>query len=135
MRTHSSINQTISQSLATIMLCLLSLSAGQLFAHGSTEPQHGGVVKLVGDMSFELVNGSDKIDLYLLDDGEFIASKGMKAKIKITVNGNKSEVKLQPSGDNKFSASGKSIPTGAKVLVLVTLKDGYSKLGAKFSFD
>ena len=53
------------------------------YGHGSTEPQHGGVVMIVGEMSFELVTSTDKVELYLLDDGEELDTSTLSAKLKI----------------------------------------------------
>ena len=125
-------------TFSIIVLCALSLTSGGVLAHGAhgnDHPLHGGVVKVIGDMSFELVNGDNRIELYLLDDGKMIQSKGMQAILQITTNGVKSELTLTPSGDNRFSIDGKTIAAGAKVLALVTLEDGSSKVGARFTIE
>ena len=56
--------------VALVVLGIPSLTFDAAQAHGGTQPEHGGVVQLVGDMSFELVAGADGVELYVEDDGE-----------------------------------------------------------------
>ena len=117
---------------------LLLLGAASLtfntmvLAHGSTKPQHGGIVQMVGETVFELVVLADKTELYLVDDGEELASADMTGKLTITSDGVKSEAILQPAGGNKLEAKGVKIPSSAKVAVLLIRKD-QSKIGANFT--
>jgi len=112
---------------------LLLLGAASLtfntmvLAHGSTKPQHGGIVQMVGETVF-----ADKTELYLVDDGEELASADMTGKLTITSDGVKSEAILQPAGGNKLEAKGVKIPSSAKVAVLLIRKD-QSKIGANFT--
>lgn len=128
---------TLTPRLRTLLLAGLWLFAtlhlGQAYGHGSTEPQHGGVVKIVGEMSFELVNGDNRIELYLLDDGELMDTSNMTARIKIKSETPARYIDLQPAGGNRFSAANVSLADGAKILALVTLANGYSKIGANFT--
>jgi hypothetical protein len=70
--------------------------------------------------------------LYVVDDGEDVASADMTAKLTIDVGGTKSEVAMQPAGGNKFEAKGAKIPSGAKVAVLLVAAD-QSKSTARFT--
>ena len=101
-------------------------------AHGGTQPEHGGVVQLVGDMTFELVARPDGVELYVEDDGEEVNSAELAAKLTIVDAGAKSEVVLTPATGNKFEARGVKIASGAKVTALLTLKDKQSKIAANF---
>ena len=117
-------------------VALLALSAATFnaaHAHGGTKPEHGGVVQLVGDMTFELVVRADGVELYVEDDGDEVTSADMAAKLTIVDAGAKSEVMLTPAAGNKFEAKGVKIASGAKVAVLLTLKDKQSKIGANFA--
>jgi hypothetical protein len=102
-------------------------------AHGGTQPEHGGVVQLVGDMTFELVPAADHVELWVEDDGEEVTSADLAAKLTIVDGGAKSEVALTPAGGNKFEAKGVKLGKGAKVTALLTLKDKQSKVAANFT--
>jgi len=102
-------------------------------AHGGTQSEHGGVVQLVGDMTFELVARPDGVELYVEDDGEEVNSADLAAKLTIVNAGAKSEVVLAPAAGNKFEAKGVKIASGAKVTALLTLKDKQSKIAANFT--
>ena len=102
-------------------------------AHGGTQPEHGGVVQLVGDMTFELVARPEGVELYVEDDGDEVTSADLAAKLTVVSAGAKSDVTLTPAAGNKFEAKGVKIAPGAKVTVLLTLKDKQSKIAANFT--
>jgi hypothetical protein len=104
-------------------------------AHGGTQPEHGGVVQLVGDMTFELVARPEGVELFVEDDGEEINSAEFAAKLTIVNAGAKSEVVLAPATGNKFEAKGVKIAPGSKVTALLTLKDKQSKIAANFVIE
>jgi hypothetical protein len=117
--------------VALVLLGTASFNTAQ--AHGGTQPEHGGVVQLVGDMTFELVARPDGVELYVEDDGEEVNSADLAAKLTIVNAGAKSEVVLAPAAGNKFEAKGVKIASGAKVTALLTLKDKQSKIAANFT--
>ena len=117
---------------ALCVLSTLSLAFNAAQGHGSTKPAHGGVVQMVGDTSFELVARPDGAEIYLVDDGDDLATEGLSGKLTIDNAGTKTDAVLTPAGGNKLEAKGAKIPSGAKVVVLVVLKDA-SKLRASFT--
>jgi hypothetical protein len=117
--------------VAMLLVSVLPVNVAQ--AHGGTQPEHGGVVQLVGDMTFELVARPDGVELYVEDDGEEVNSADLAAKLTIVNAGAKSEVVLAPAAGNKFEAKGVKIASGAKVTALLTLKDKQSKIAANFT--
>jgi len=119
--------------VALMVLAVGSVSFNTAYAHGGTQPEHGGIVQLVGDMSFELVPAADHVELWVEDDGEEVTSADLAAKLTIVEGGAKSEVALTPAGGNKFEAKGVKIGKGAKVTALLTLKDKQSKIAANFT--
>jgi hypothetical protein len=128
-------SQLITRLCRQLLVVFMGLAAiAQVHAHGSTEPQHGGQVQLVGDMSFELVNGGDTIEVYLVEHGELLDTSPLKARIKIKSDPEAEAIDLAPAGDNRFSAPG-SLPAGSEVLVVVTMENGYSRIGANFTVD
>ncbi|HSI59212.1 MAG TPA: hypothetical protein VLA16_16745 [Ideonella sp.] len=120
---------------------LLTLAAATLFfnasalAHGSTKPEHGGVVQMSGETLFELAVKPDSVALYVKEDDEELASSGMSAKLTITYKGAKSEVTLQPAAGNKFEGKGVKIASGAKVGVMLTNTTTQTRTSASFSID
>lgn len=122
------------KNVLIVLAAVLMASALQpALAHNGTKPEHGGVVQIVGDMSFELVTGGDGVELYVEDDGDEVNSAEFAAKLTIVEGASKSEVSLTPGTGNKFEAKGVKIVKGAKVAVLLTLKDKQSKIGANFT--
>ena len=119
--------------VASIVVAVGSVSFNTVSAHGGTQPEHGGIVQLVGDMSFELVPAADHVELWVEDDGDEVNSAELAAKLTVVDGGAKSEVALTPAGGNKFEAKGVKIAKGAKVTALVTLKDKQSKIAANFT--
>lgn len=116
---------------ALCLLSVLSLAINAAHAHGSTKPVHGGVVQMAGDTSFELVARPDGAEVYLVDDGDDMPSEGLSGKLTIDNAGTKTEAPLTPAGGNKLEAKGAKIPAGARVVVLLILKDA-SKVRATF---
>jgi len=119
---------------ALCVLGTLSLAFNAAHAHGSTKPAHGGLVQLVGETSFELVARPEGTEVYVVDDGDDMPSDGLSGKLTIDNRGVKTDAVLTPAGGNKFAAQGVKIPAGAKVTVLVVLKDA-SKLRASFTIS
>jgi len=120
--------------LHIVLLSSLAMLAQQAPAHGNLTPDHpGGIVHLVGDLSFELVPVAGGVELYVEEDNEDLPSEGMTAKLTVIVGGVKTESVMTPAGGNKLFAKGVKIPRGAKVAVLLTRKDKVTKIGANFA--
>ncbi len=106
----------------------------QAHGHGITEPQHGGVVKVVGDVSLELVTGDGEVAVYILDDAPWDTS-GMSGKLKVETAEGKAEYDLTPIADSGLKAEGLSLDAGDRVLAIITKADGYSKIAGKFEIE
>lgn len=119
------------KSLIAMLPLLVALQAQ---AHGITEPQHGGIVKVVGDISLELVQGDKQVEIYILDDSPWDTS-GMSGKLKVETAEGKTEYELTPIEGSGLKAEGVSLIAGAKVLAIITKPDGYSKIAGKFEID
>jgi hypothetical protein len=111
---------------------VLLLAQGVALGHGNTKPLHGGVVRMVGEKSFELVTKPEGAELYVVDDGEDVDSANMSAMLTVDAAGMKSEVVMLAAGGNKFVAKGAKIPSGAKVVVMLVAAD-QSKTTARFT--
>ena len=116
-----------------LVLGCASLAFNVAHGHGNAEPEHGGVLNVVGDMTFELVANATGAELYVEDDGEELSSEGLNAKLTIVSASGKSDVTMKPAGGNKFEAKGVSLASGTKVAVMLTLKDKQSKIGTNFT--
>ena len=104
-------------------------------AHGSSKPEHGGVVQISGETLLELVVRPDGVALYIKDDDDEVASTEMTARLTIVSKGAKTEVPMQAAAGNKFEAKGLKLVSGSKVSVLVVNKSTQAKAGATFSVD
>lgn len=104
-------------------------------AHGSTKPEHGGIVQMSGETLFELTVRPDAVALYVKEDDEELASAGMSAKLTISYKGAKTEVMLEPAAGNKFEGKGVKIAPGSKVGVMLIKKATQSKVSANFSVE
>lgn len=121
--------------LLALALAAMTISTAG-YAHGSTKPKHGGIVQIVGETSLELAAQPTGVELYLLDEGDEIASAGVDAKLTILDGkGTKSEVALKPAGGNKLEAKGVKIAKGSKVTVLVTEKATQAQSRANFTIN
>ncbi len=119
------------KSVVSILPLLLVL---HVQAHGITEPQHGGIVKVVGDISLELVQADGQVEIYILDDEPWDTS-GMGGKLKVDTAGNKANYELIPIDGSGLKAEGVTLAVGAKVLAIITKADGYSKIAGKFEIE
>jgi hypothetical protein len=115
------------------MLIGLSLVVAQpVLAHGE-KPRHGGVMSEAKDLNFELVAENGKAALYILDHGAPLPSGNVVGKLTVMNGSEKSEVDLQPAGENKLiSTSDVKLSKGSKVIASVTLADK-KNVGVRFS--
>ncbi len=110
----------------------LSAVSPVALSHGSTEPEHGGVVKVEHELVFELVREEKNISLYIKDHGEAFATDELTGSVIVLGAGEKQENDLSPAGGNKMTAP-ISIPDGAKVLVKVQSGDHHA-VTVRYSF-
>ncbi len=109
-----------------------SLTAGLVRAHGTPQPNHGGIVQAVGETWLELVLRGDAVDLYVQDDGDDMPSAGMSGKVAVVGGAGKSEFPLAPAGDNKLTGKVAGAAKGGKLLVVLVLDDKKTKVSANF---
>jgi hypothetical protein len=121
------------KKLATALCCLAALSLSTpVLAHGSTKPQHGGVVQMNGETLFELVAQPAGVSLYMIDEDEPVNAAGMTAKLSVTAGGKRSDVAMAALKGNQFFAKGLKLPKGANVGVQVTNKATGARYGTTF---
>lgn len=121
------------------LLCSLALVAcavpGAALAHGSTEPQHGGVVQMNGETLFELVRSADGVMLYVSDDDEPVAAGTMEARLTVSAGGERRDVTMVAGAGNQFIARGLVLPANASVGVLVINKASQARYGTTFTIN
>ena len=82
---------------------------------------HGGVVSQVGHQEFELVAKPDALTVHVSMDEKPVSTKGGSASITLLV-ADKTVVKLEPAGENRFEAKGAfKVASGTKVLATIVL--------------
>jgi hypothetical protein len=83
--------------------------------------RHGGVVRVVKDVNYELVVKGDTMALYVSDHGQPVDLKSATAKVTLLSTAGKSEVDLAPA-DGRLEGKGRfDLPAGTKALANVTL--------------
>jgi hypothetical protein len=107
--------------------------AQPVLAHGSTKPQHGGVVQMSGETLFELVNKPGEVAVYVTDDDEQVAAARMTAKMTVTSGGKSQSHTLKPAAGNRFDATGVTIPAGSEVAIQVINSDTQARMGTTFT--
>jgi hypothetical protein len=109
-----------------LVLVLAFGVAEQAIPHGDPVPQRGGVLQSIDEMDFELVIKSEKIDLYVSDDGAELSSENMSGTLTIVTESGKEKVDLKPAGINRLRASNVTAASGSRVIAIVKLADGKS---------
>ena len=110
---------------ALALLAAPFVAGGAAYAHGSTKPQHGGMVQMTGETVIELVSKPAGVELYVREEDEPIPSSSASAKLSIASGAAKKEAPLTPAAGNKYVGKGVKIPSGSKVTV--TLVNNMSK--------
>ena len=108
--------------LAAVILSMsgLAFSAGGHDHGHEHKPLHGGVVREVKDMDYELVAKPDLIQLYLRDHGKPVDVSKSNAKLTILVGADKQEVELKPAGQ-QLEATGSFKLANSKIVALVSV--------------
>jgi hypothetical protein len=87
------------------------------------KPMYGGVLGVANDISYELVAKPDRIVLYVSDHGTAVDTKGASASITLLSPSGKTDVALNPAGENKLEATGTfQTASGTKAVARVALK-------------
>jgi len=81
--------------------------------------KHGGIVRTVSDLQYELVmKGADAI-VYVYDHGKPVATAGMAGKLTVLVGKDTSEADLRPAGENRLEAKGVKSGSGARLVATI----------------
>jgi len=107
------------RTLSGIALGLALLAPAAAPAHESPA-KHGGVVRTANDLHFEMVIRGDDVILYVEDHGKPLPTVGMSGKLTVLRGSEKSEVVLQPAGENRLEAKGAKLGSGTKAVAVLT---------------
>ena len=112
------------KKLITLAAMAMAIAAsGNALAHGD-KPKHGGVVQAASDLGFELVNKNSSATIYVEDHGKPVSTAGASGKLTVLNGAEKSEVPLEPAGDNTFATKGEvKLGKGAKAIAALTFAD------------
>jgi uncharacterized Zn-binding protein involved in type VI secretion len=110
--------------LITLAALVMAVAAsGNVLAHGD-KPKHGGVVQAASDLAFELVNQDGKATIYVEDHGKPVSTAGVTGKLTVLNGAEKSELPLEPAGDNTLATKGEAkLAKGAKAIAALTFAD------------
>lgn len=109
--------------LALVAMAVTVAVSGNVLAHGA-KPKHGGVVQAASDLNFELVTKDGKATIYVEDHGKPVATTGASGKLTVLNGGEKTEVPLEPAGDNTLVTKGEAkLVKGTKAIAAVTFAD------------
>lgn len=106
--------------LACVTMAASVIVSGNVFAHGD-KPKHGGIVQTANDLSFEMVNKDNATIIYVEDHGEKFSTSGATGKLTLLTGKEKSELPLEPVGENTLAAKGDAkLVKGAKAIASIT---------------
>ena len=123
-----------SATVLAVAGAVLAFNADAL-AHGSTKPQHGGIVQMSGETLIELVVQPTGVAIFVKDEDDEVASAGMAAKLVVMHKGARTEIAMKPAAGNKFEARGAKIQPGSKVAVMLTNNTTLAKVSADFAVE
>lgn len=108
--------------VAAVLVAGLAVSGGAS-AHGAL-PKHNGVLSTANEIDFELVERGGTPVIYVEDHGSKVPTAGATGKLTLLNGAQKSEVALQPAGDNILQATGKAtLSAGTKVIASIVFSD------------
>lgn len=118
---------------AIIAVILTTVSGENIYAHGSKDPKHGGIVQISHELIFELVRGESEATLYIRDHDEPVDAQSYSGTVTVLSKGKKDNIDLMYVEGNKLSAA-VAIPDGSKVLIKVKPGDHHS-VTVRFSIE
>ncbi|HAT9478913.1 TPA: hypothetical protein JBD06_06835 [Legionella pneumophila subsp. pneumophila] len=111
------------KSLMCLTVVASVVTSSNILAHGD-KPKHGGIVQASSDLSFEMVNKDHATIIYVEDHGKKLPTTGATGKLTILNGMQKSELPLEPAGENTLAAKGDTkLDKGAKAIASITFAD------------
>ncbi len=88
------------------------------FAH-EAPARHGGVVRTVNDLQYELVQKGPDALIYIDNHGKTVPTAGMTGNLVVLQGAEKTEFKLEPTDENQLVAKGAKARSGAKAVAVI----------------
>lgn len=111
------------QLLAYVAMATAIAASGNALAHGE-KPKHGGIVQTASDLSFEMVNKENATVIYVEDHGKKLSTAGATGKLTVLNGKEKSELLLEPAGDNTLAVKGNTkLVKGSKAIASITFAE------------
>lgn len=110
--------------LALMVMAVTVAAGSNAFAHGE-KAKHGGIVQESSNgVNLELVAKDGKATIYVEDHGKPVATAGASGKLTVLNGKEKSEVPLEPAGENALASKGDvKLVSGTKAIAMITLAD------------
>ena len=110
--------------LALVAMAVTLAASGSVWAHGE-KAKHGGIVQESSNgVSVELVAKDGKATIYVEDHGKPVSTAGASGKLTVLNGKEKSEVPLEPAGENALVSKGDAkLAGGAKAIAAINLAD------------
>lgn len=89
-------------------------------ANHNHEPKHGGIVREVKNITYELVARPDGLTLYVRDHDKPVSTQGAQGEATLYAGSVKTETTLEPAGENRMAAKG-NFRTGVGVRAVLTV--------------
>ncbi len=119
--------------LALLATLAIASAPRHAAAHGNEKPQHGGIVKTMGETALELVARADGAEVYVREEIDEVPSAGLTGKIVVVKDGVRSETPLGPAGANRLVAKAAKLLPGSRVSVQVVFVQGQRKVSANYA--
>ncbi|MDP2031274.1 MAG: hypothetical protein Q8K12_16695 [Thiobacillus sp.] len=112
------------KKLTTLAALIMTVSiAGTALAHGD-RAEFDGTVQSAGNLQFELVKKNSAAIIFVQNHGRKFSTAGAKGTLTVMNGAVKTEVPLQPSGDNAMETRGDAkLAPGAKATAAITFAD------------
>ncbi|MBP6815033.1 MAG: hypothetical protein KA169_09115 [Burkholderiaceae bacterium] len=111
------------KKFAIVFAAVLWSLGVEVLAHGDQIPQHGGVIAIADDLSFELVAHGAGASIYVMDHDKQADVSRLRGKLTVLNGVVKSEAELAPAGGNRLDAAVK-LDKGAKAVATISLANG-----------
>jgi hypothetical protein len=85
------------------------------------KPLHGGVLKTVKDIDYELVASPTALRLYVRDHGKAVDVSKASAKLTLLTGAEKQEIDLKPSGDKLEATGSFKVVSGTKAVAVLSI--------------
>jgi len=106
------------RTFCVVAFGLAAIAAGPLQAHEAAA-RHGGIVRTVGDLQYELVVKGSDATIFVDDHGKPSATAGMSGKLTVLMGKETTEAELRPAGDNRLEARGLKLGGGARIVAVI----------------